>query len=92
MQTSTFALTDKGSDDTRPGGRYLVILRLSVRVALWTGWLASLTRTVKVNVPVFVGLPVSAPDELRVSPPGRFPEMRDHVYGVVPPEACRVTL
>ena len=53
------------------------------------GTLLSVTRTVNVEFPVEVGLPlIVAP--FRVSPAGSEPETIDHVYGVVPPEAVSV--
>jgi hypothetical protein len=39
--------------------------------------------------PPFTGVPLMVPEELGVSPPGRLPEVTDHVYGGVPPEAAR---
>ena len=45
------------------------------------------TWTVKVEVPADVGVPLTAPPELSVSPAGRLPEVTDQLYGVVPPEA-----
>lgn len=53
------------------------------------GALLSVTRTVKVEVPVEFGLPlIVAP--FRDIPAGSEPETIDHVYGVVPPEAVSV--
>ncbi len=40
--------------------------------------------TVKVYLPVAVGVPEITPAALRVSPAGRLPELTDHVMGVVP--------
>jgi len=49
---------------------------------------ASVTVTVKFEVPVAVGLPEIRPEAaFSVSPAGRLPEVTDHVYGVVPPLA-----
>ena len=50
----------------------------------------SVTRTAKVETPVVVGVPVTAPDADSVSPAGRVPEMIDQVYGELPPVAVRV--
>ena len=51
---------------------------------------ASATVAVKVNVPVAVGVPETMPVVVpSVSPAGRLPLVMDHVYGVVPPFACR---
>jgi hypothetical protein len=48
------------------------------------GVVESAISTVKVLVPVVVGIPVIAPElELRVSPEGRVPEARLHVTGSV---------
>ena len=49
------------------------------------------TRTVKVEFPTADGVPPIAPLEgFRVSPGGRDPEVKDHVYGAIPPEAASV--
>ena len=40
--------------------------------------------TVKVNVPVAVGVPEITPPSLNVKPVGRLPLSSDHVIGVVP--------
>jgi hypothetical protein len=49
------------------------------------------TRTVKVEFPTADGVPPIAPLEgFRVSPAGRDPEVKDQVYGVIPPEAASV--
>ena len=40
--------------------------------------------TVKVYLPVAVGVPEITPALLRVSPVGRLPDVTDHVMGVVP--------
>ena len=49
----------------------------------WMGCLAlvlvSITRTVKVKVPVIVALPEITPVGFRFSPAGTVPEMRDHL-------------
>ncbi len=53
---------------------------------------ASVTVAVKLKVPVAVGVPEMTPVAgARLSPAGRLP-VRDHVYGVVPPLACRVAV
>ena len=39
----------------------------------------SVTCTVNVEVPAVVGVPEITPDELRLSPAGRDPDVRDHV-------------
>ena len=54
---------------------------------LCAGLPPSLTVTVKLPVPVAVGVPEIKPvAEARLSPAGR-PPLTDHVYGVVPPLA-----
>ena len=50
----------------------------------------SLTLMVKLNEPAAVGVPLNMPPAVRVSPAGREPDSRDHVYGVVPPVAVNV--
>src|ERR1700733_3527101 len=58
-------------------------------VADWT--LASVTFTVKLDVPSAVGVPDSAPvDAFSVIPAGRLPLLTDQVYGPVPPETASV--
>ena len=47
------------------------------------------TLTVKVAVPVALGVPVMAPAVLRLKPLGRLPDEIIQVYGVVPPLADR---
>ena len=56
---------------------------LSDLLAVCTGLPASLTWTVKLNVPVALGVPVIVPLlGLSVRPGGNVPLVRDHVYGV----------
>ena len=50
----------------------------------------SATRTVKLAVPVAVGVPLTTPALDKVRPAGRLPTVTDHVYGGVPPVAARV--
>src|SRR5579872_604656 len=52
---------------------------------------ASVTVTVKLNVPVVVGLPVMTPLELSETPGGSDPPDRVQVKGGVPPFAASVT-
>jgi hypothetical protein len=55
---------------------------------VWAGELASATATVKLAVPLAVGVPEIRPvDVFRLRPAGRFPERKDQVYGAVPPLA-----
>src|SRR5271166_531481 len=55
--------------------------------------LASVTCTVKLLLPVPVGVPEIIPVlGASVNPAGKLPEMIDHVYGVVPPVAASVAL
>jgi hypothetical protein len=52
---------------------------------------ASVTCTVKLNVPVAVGLPEITPVPLfKLNPAGKLPENRLHVSGAVPPVAAKV--
>lgn len=51
---------------------------------------ASLTRTVKLNPPAAVGVPLMTPAEDRSSPGGKVPEKRVQAYGGVPPLAASV--
>ena len=44
----------------------------------------------KLNEPAAVGVPLNVPPAVKVSPPGREPDSRDHVYGVIPPVAVKV--
>jgi hypothetical protein len=58
-----------------------------------TGLLLSDTDTVKLEVPLLVGVPEIAPVAVpRLSPGGRLPDETDHVYGLVPPVALKVPL
>jgi hypothetical protein len=50
---------------------------------------ASVAWTVKFAVPAAVGVPAIAPAALSVSPAGRFPDVTDHVYGLLPPDAAK---
>jgi hypothetical protein len=52
----------------------------------------STTFTVKLDWPAVVGVPEIWPLDAKLSPAGRVPEARDHVYGVIPPAAARVVL
>ena len=54
---------------------------------------ASVTCTVKLETPVFVGVPEIVPvDEAKVRPVGSDPEERLKVYGAVPPVTVMVPL
>jgi hypothetical protein len=60
---------------------------------VWTGLLLSLTATLKLKVPPVVGVPEIIPlPAANVRPPGRLPDVIDHVYGDVPPWAPRFAL
>lgn len=48
------------------------------------------TRTVKLEVPVAVGVPLRTPSADKLRPAGSVPEETDQLYGVVPPEAVSV--
>src|SRR5579872_5504825 len=56
------------------------MVRLVAWVAVWP--LASVTLTVKLNVPL----------ALRLMPAGRLPLLTDQVYGAVPPDSVSVVL
>src|SRR5580700_5902662 len=59
-------------------------------VADWP--LASVTFTVKLDVPAAVGVPDNTPVEpFSVIPSGRLPLLTDQVYGPVPPATANVT-
>ena len=51
------------------------------------GVVESVTFTVKLNEPDAVGVPEIVPPDESVRPPGRAPELRVQLYGVVPPDA-----
>jgi hypothetical protein len=78
-----------------PAGRSVVVIETgggaikidSARVALRNA--ASLTRTVKFAVPGIVGVPLIAPFAASAKPEGSDPPTTFHVYGVVPPFACK---
>ena len=55
-----------------------------------TGLPLSLTLTVKVEVPLAVGVPEITPELASVSPAGKLPELIDHLYPGVPPLAASV--
>jgi hypothetical protein len=68
-----------------------VIVILSILEVVCPGLPASLTWTVKLTVPVAVGIPVIAPLlGLSVKPTGRVPLIMDQVYGVIPPLASNI--
>ena len=57
------------------------------------GVVASVTFTVKLNVPEAVGVPEIAPLEaVKLNPPGNEPALMLQLYGVVPPLATNVAL
>ena len=64
---------------------------LSCFVAVSAGLPESATWTVKVDVPVAVGVPEITPLLLRLKPLGSVPEAKLHVRAPAPPLACRVT-
>src|ERR1700735_3723223 len=61
---------------------------LALSMAIWL--LASVTWTVKLEVPVAVGVPLRLPSALRLMPAGRLPPPTDQVNGAVTPEAVCV--
>ena len=52
----------------------------------------SSTRTTNEKVPGAVGLPVALPVDDKLTPDGRAPDEIDHLYGLTPPAATRVTV
>src|ERR1700737_871460 len=72
--------------DTNEGGA-TTITRSAVAVC--TGVPESVTLTVSGKLPPTVGVPLSAPKPLRVSPVGRLPEEMVQFREVVPPVAVR---
>src|SRR5262249_1198568 len=63
------------------------------RVNVWfaTCWdPLPVTRIVKTKTPAAVAVPLIMPLEDSVRPSGNAPEVRDHVYGVVPPVAVNI--
>jgi hypothetical protein len=84
-----------------PPGNKVVLIESDEGAALTTmlsdfvavSALASVTLTVKVLVPVPVGVPEITPVvEARASPAGNVPEVTDQVYGAVPPVATTVAM
>lgn len=68
---------------------FTVMLRFAVAEPF--GLEESVTFTVKFEVPDAVGVPVIAPVLVfTLRPAGRLPVLMLHVYGGVPPLACRV--
>src|SRR3954451_5784654 len=63
-----------------PAGGTGTIVWLNACVAVRP--VASVTRTVKVNVPVWVGKPISVPSGSRVGRGGTVPAASDHTSGV----------
>ena len=65
----------------------------SCAVAVCTGDPLSVTETVKVDVPLVVGVPDITPAVDNINPAGKLlPDARDHVYPGVPPDALSVVL
>ena len=52
--------------------------------------LASVTCTMKVELPVAVGVPLNSPALLKVRPAGSVPDVIAQLNGAVPPEAVRL--
>src|SRR5260370_40821603 len=68
----------------------LVINRFSCFVADCGGAPESVTFSVNVDVPAFVGVPVIAPlFAFKLSPAGNVPVKTLHVTGCAPPDSCR---
>jgi hypothetical protein len=72
------------------GAAAATIERATVAVAVWAGEPASWTEISKVKFPLAVGVPKITPvDVFRLRPGGGVPEEIDHMYGEVPPLACK---
>jgi len=56
----------------------------------WAVCTPSVTRTVNVDAPVPVGVPLITPAADRLRPAGNVPDASDHVFEPVPPVAVRV--
>jgi len=67
-----------------------VILKVKLAVFETAGDSESVTCAVIVKLPDAVGVPLSAPAELSVTPAGNAPAVIDQLYGVVPPVAAKV--
>ena len=67
---------------------------LMVMLVAWVALcpFASVTLTVKLNVPVAVGVPLRTPLGLRLMPAGRLPLLTDQAYGPVPPDTVSVSV
>ena len=70
---------------------WAAIVMLRLELALTCGLSESLTVTVKVEVPVALGVPEIVPlPELMESPSGKLPLVMLHAYGCTPPLAATV--
>lgn len=58
--------------------------------AVWGVVALSATVTVKLKVPDAVGVPLMVPPLDNVSPPGKTPVGKVHVYGETPPDTASV--
>jgi hypothetical protein len=65
---------------------------LSAFVTVCCGEPESAACTVKLEVPLVVGVPVIAPLAAKESPEGSVPTVTDQFIGVTPPVDCRVEL
>ena len=68
----------------------MVIESADVVALRWVGVLESVTVIEGVLMPVAVGVPVMAPEELMLRPAGS--PVADQVYGAVPPVAAMVAV
>ena len=70
-----------------------VIVMLSVACAVCTGLLESVTCTLKLIVPIPVGVPEITPPVESANPPGKFdPDTSVQLYGALPPPATNAWL
>jgi hypothetical protein len=80
-----------------PVGRELVVMVSGAKIVMLKACVAvfeseSVTLTVKLLVPVAVGVPLMTPLELRVNPVGRLPDNSDQVLEPLPPLEASVVL
>ena len=67
-----------------------MVVKLSACVAVLDA--LSTARTVKLEVPAVVGVPLITPvDGFRLNPPGKDPELIDHVNGEVQPAVASLS-
>ena len=80
---------------TAPPGSVVVVMLTAGRItmdrsAVPAALALSFTSTLKLNVPLAVGVPVRTPPEERLTPVGSAPDNMLHSNGAVPPDAVRL--